>query len=97
MSNNVRAKIRFLTTAEGGRRTPAQSGVRPHLKLGDVFTTCIIRSLGPDSVFELGRVYEVTLEIVFWEQYGHLLREDEPLRFFDGDRLVAQGEVIAPA
>ncbi len=94
MAKILHAKIRFLTSEEGGRTTPAQSGVRPHLKLGDVFTTCIVRALGRDDVFVLGRLYDVTLDIVFWEQYGHLFREGEPLQFFDGDRLIARAEVI---
>lgn len=91
------AKIRFFTAEEGGRATSAYSGVRPHLRLGDVFTTCIIRALGPDDEFVLGRTYDVTLEILFWDQYGHLFREDEPLQFFDGNRLIARAEVILSA
>jgi translation elongation factor EF-Tu-like GTPase len=95
MSNLIHARVRFLTTAEGGRSTPARSGVRPHLRVGDVFTTCILRSRDPDEVLLLGRDYELTLEIVFWEEYGHLLKEVQDLELFEGNRLVARGEVLA--
>ena len=94
MSKHLQASIRFLLTAEGGRLTAPMSGVRPHIKLGEVFTTAIVHSLTKDEVFELGRDYEVDLEILFWEEYGHLWREDAPIELFDGNRLIARGRPV---
>jgi elongation factor Tu len=34
----VKAKIRMLTTGEGGRSSPAASGYRPNLRFGDIYT-----------------------------------------------------------
>lgn len=91
MARIVPARVTFRTAAEGGRSTPAMSGVRPHLKLGDIFTTSVVHSATGNSVFEPGQSYEVTLEIVFWDQYGHLFRGDAPVELYDGNRLIASG------
>lgn len=85
------AKIRFLAPAEGGRSTPAQTGIRPHLKLGEVFTSCIVTSTGTVQTFEFGNEHEVNVEIPFWKEYGHLLRFGDPVELFDGSRPIARG------
>src|SRR5207244_3262683 len=95
MSKTISARVTFLSPSQGGRSTPARSGIRPHVKLGDVFTTSIVRSRQGDEEFEFGRSYEVAVEIMFWDEYGHLFRPDAPLELFDGDRLIARGEFLA--
>jgi hypothetical protein len=42
-------------------------------------------------VFELGVEYDVTIEIVFWEQYGSHFHGDAPIEMYDGNRLIARG------
>ena len=85
------AKIIFLSADEGGRITPPQSGIRPQLKLGEVFTSCIVASKAPTQTFEFGTEYEVKIEVMFWEEYGSLFHDDEPVQLFDGSRLIARG------
>ncbi len=75
------ARIRFLSPSEGGRSTPAVSGVRPHLKLNEILTSCVVRSTGAGEVFELGVEYDVTIEIVFWNEYGGHFHNDSQ-RFY---------------
>jgi hypothetical protein len=72
------------------------SGVHPQIKVGDEgFTSCVVRSRNSDEeVFEPGRQYEVTLELMFWAEYGRLVREDLPIELFEGSRLVARGEFV---
>lgn len=94
MSNDLTARIRFLPSTEGGRSTPAMSGVRPQLKLGDVLTSCVVLSKDPSQVFEPGRDYEVALRLTFPEKYGHLVCDDMPVELFEGSRLVARGEFV---
>ena len=92
MSRLLRATIAFLSASEGGRATPAMTGVRPQLKVGDVFTSTIVRSEDPEvDVFEPGRQYNVTLEMVFWDTYGQLVDLGGPVELFDGRRLIARG------
>jgi hypothetical protein len=85
------ARLRFLPPSEGGRSTPALSGVRPHLKLGDILTSCIVRSGGATETFDLGIDYDVTIEIPFWDEYGKLFSSEAPIELFDGNRLIARG------
>jgi hypothetical protein len=94
MYERISAVIRFLTTSEGGRFTAAMDGVRPQLKLGEIFTSCIVHGRGPNEPFELGVEYRVTLELVFLEKYGGLLSPSTVLALFEGNRLVATGRLI---
>jgi hypothetical protein len=92
MSKTFKACIRFLPSSEGGRNRPAMNGIRPSLRLGDVFTSCVIHSCDQTELFEFGKDYDVTLEIVFWDVYGHLLRWDQPVELFEGSHLIAVGK-----
>ena len=94
MSHVLPARIRFLLPSEGGRSTPAMSGVRPQLKLGDVLSSCVVMSNSDTQTFELGCEYEVTLRLVFPEQYGRLVGFETPIELFEGARLVARGEFV---
>lgn len=94
MGKTFPARVRFLSTAEGGRLEPAQDGIRPQLDLGDVKTTCVVRSAAGGRIFDADQTYDVELEIVFWDQYGHLFNPDDPIRLYDGSRLIAIGEFV---
>jgi len=90
----VPARIEFLPSEEGGRITPAMNGIRPLLKLGPVFTSTVVHSRDSVASFEPRRLYDVTLEIVFWDEYGDFFREDDPVELFEGSRLIARGQFI---
>lgn len=70
----------FLPTSEGGSSKQALPGIRSHLKLG-----------GSEASFEFGQPYDVTLEVLFWDEYGHLFNPDEETVLFDGNRVIARG------
>ena len=91
MPHRIRASVRFLTTAEGGRVTPPQSGVRPQLRLGKVYTTVLIHGASPTQSFDLGVAYDVTLELPFWTEVAHLFRPDDACELYEGNHLVARG------
>ena len=40
---------------------------------------------------------EVTLDLLFQEQIEHLVREDDPVELFDGNRLIARGGALPSA
>jgi hypothetical protein len=90
-TKTLEARLRFLTSSGGGRSTPALSGIRPHLKLGETLTSCIVRSREAIEVFDLGIDYDVRIEIPFWDEYGRLFSCDAPVELFDGERLIARG------
>jgi hypothetical protein len=94
MSKVVSARIRFLGPEEGGRLDPARDGIRPQLKLGDVFTSTVVRSTTGASTFDAGRDYDVHLEIVYWEQYADLFDPSSSIGLYEGSRLIAVGEFL---
>ncbi|RSM51478.1 hypothetical protein DMB66_41680 [Actinoplanes sp. ATCC 53533] len=84
----------FLPTSEGGRTTPAMSGVRPQLKVGNRFTSCIVRSAREEQVFQLGREYDVELDLIFPEEYQDSIDLRSAIELFDGSRLIAVGQWV---
>lgn len=94
MSKIVHARITFVPESAGGRIAPALSGIKPQLKLGDVRTSAVVRAEDESQVFEPGRPYVVTIEVLFWEQYGSKFKLDDPVELFDGSRLIAKGEYL---
>ncbi|MFK0017428.1 hypothetical protein [Streptomyces sp. NPDC091027] len=93
----MRARVAFLPASAGGRATPAMSGIRPILRLGEVLTSCIVRSAEGIESFQPERPYDVDIEIIFWHEYGNLFRQEDPVRLYDGSRLIATGEYLSPA
>jgi hypothetical protein len=45
-------------------------------------------------VFDSGVLYDVEIEIPFWEHYSALFDHDDPVRLFDGSRLIATGTYV---
>jgi len=91
MSRKIAAKIRFLPHEEGGFSRPPLPGVRPQLRLGDVFTSCIVCPKKQLERFEQGMDHDVILEVMFWDRYKELMPKDLSVRLYDGSRLVATG------
>lgn len=96
MGTMVRARIRFRTTEEGGRKHPPVSGVRSQLQLGTVQTSCIVRKLTDEGseLLELGKEYEVSIEILFWEDYRCPLAAGSEIDLCEGSRVVASGQLL---
>lgn len=92
--NSVRARIRFLTIEEGGRMSWAEDGIRPQLKLGDISTSCVVRSSMGVRQFEPGVEHDVELELMHWDQYAHLIELAEPVVLLEGSRVVAKGAYV---
>jgi hypothetical protein len=90
----ARARVTFLRTDEGGRLTAAMDGYRPHIQLGSLFTSCIVRAHVPGVTFALGSTYNVDLEFVFWEECAARFSRAEGVRLFEGGKLVATGHYL---
>jgi hypothetical protein len=93
----LRALIRFLTIDEGGRLSWAEDGIRPQLKLGEISTSCTVRSAEGARQFEPGVEHLVDLELMHWDHYGHLIDLREPVVLLEGSRVVARGAYIEPS
>jgi hypothetical protein len=97
MSRTLAARVRFLRPEEGGFSRPPLAGVQPLLRIGSVFTSTIVRPLDPEVLeFEFGRDYHVSIEVRFWEDYGHLMQEGMPVQLFDGKRQIGEGAFLDP-
>lgn len=91
MPPRLRARIRFLMPPAPSDWRP-RSGVRPHLRIGEVFTSCVVRRDEVDT-FEFERDYDVTLELVFWKEYGSLLNPGMSVELYTGSQLIASGRL----
>ena len=92
----MNARIRFLTTAEGGRKTSPRAGTyHPQLKLGDVYSSCFVRTAdGQAEELELGKEYDIQLELLFPEHYGDFVQDAVECELYEGNHLVARGRFL---
>jgi hypothetical protein len=91
----LRAKVTFLTHDQGGFTGPKRSGIRPHMKVNDVFTSCHVWGDSEDQMFELGVEYEVGLELLCWKDYRHAIHAGMPLQLNQGSQVVGRGTVLS--
>jgi hypothetical protein len=96
MTKKLRAEIIFTSPQEGGYSRTPQSGIRPQLAVGDVLTSCIVRSTDGSESFEIGKTLEVELELPFWSEYRDKFYEGMGVVLHDGSRVVARGKFIDP-
>lgn len=82
-----------MTSQEGGRSTPPLSGVQPHLKIQDTFTSCFVWGEIPEQQFLLGVEYDVLLELQLWDQYKNSIYIGMPVQLNEGSRVVATGTI----
>lgn len=90
------ARITYFTIAQGGRRTPAGTGHRPHTRFEGR------TDLGPvEQVFagekELvlpGESTEAEMTLVSKERYLRSLYAGQTFEFFDGDRMIGTGTIL---
>jgi hypothetical protein len=95
MSKVMLADVRFLRPEEGGRLEPARDGVRPQLKIGEIFTSCLIRSTDGAAIFDDDESHLVAITIIFWEEYKSSFDELSPVELFEGSRRIGIGEFIS--
>lgn len=90
----LRANIRFLPHGqEGGRRTLARSGVRPQLKVQNLYTSCYVWGEKQGQEFLPETDYDVGLELLFWDEYKDSIYPGMPVELNEGSRVVARGVV----
>jgi hypothetical protein len=88
------SRIRFLSVEEGGWTSWAADGIRPQLRVGEISTSCVVRSATAAGMFEPGVEYEVELHLMFWDHYGHLVDLGQPVVLLEGSRVIAEGAYI---
>jgi translation elongation factor EF-Tu-like GTPase len=95
MINNsqLRATIRFLTPEEGGRITPTFSGIKPNLKVNDIFTSSFVWGDHVNQLFNPGSSCSVLLELPMWEEYRESIHVGMPVELNEGSRVIATGTI----
>jgi len=89
------AELHYLTTEQGGRKTPAYSGYRPHVKFAfseklssgqQIFLNKEIVCPGEDVIAEIS-----ILSVDFYE--GNL-KEGDLFEFSEGPRIIGTGKIV---
>jgi hypothetical protein len=89
------AELKYLTTEEGGRQTPAFSGYRPQVKFDfdEMQTSGQQTFLNKDTVYP-GDAVEAAIRIISVEHFAHTLTVGMTFEFREGSRLIGTGKII---
>ena len=90
------AHVTFLCPQRGGRDTPPRSGYHPQIDAGGVFTSCVIESLGDETIFAFDIAHRVRLRLLFPELYHDhdAFAVGSDVRFYEGSHLVGSGTIL---
>lgn len=90
---DVLAEVTFLSTAEGGRSTPALTGYRPQVRYGEFSWSAIQEYIGTDAVLP-GQTAKAFLTFLCPE--AHLGKLYPELKFLlcEGNRVIGNGTII---
>ncbi len=88
------AVLKYRTTEEGGRKTPAFSGYRPHIKfeISERLTSGDQRFIGRDVVYP-GETVEAEIRIVSVEFFENSLQEGMIFEFGEGPTIIGTGTI----
>jgi hypothetical protein len=89
------AKVVFWGPEKAGRSTPPTAGYQPQIDAGGVYTSCRIKMLGREQVFEFDREYHVWLELLFPDEYGSRFSVGQAVDFYEGSKQIGTGTIIA--
>ena len=89
------AELKYRTTEEGGRRTPANSGYRPHVKFpfSKMMTSGQQTFIGQDSV-KPGETVKAEIMILTPEFFENKLEIGMEFEVGEGSHVVAIGKLI---
>ncbi len=88
------AELTYFTTEEGGRKTPAQSGYRPHVKFDfdDMQTSGQQTFIDKEFVYP-GEQVKAKIKILSVDHFAGTLHEGMPFDFWEGPNLIGTGEI----
>ena len=89
------AELKYLTTEEGGRKSPAHSGYRPHVKFpfSKIMTSGQQTFIGQDSV-KPGETIMAEIMILSPQFFENMLEIGMEFEVGEGRRIVAIGKLI---
>lgn len=90
------ARITYLTIAEGGRRTPAGTGHRPHTRFEGRTDLSPVEQVFADEkeLILPGESTEAEMTLVSKEKFLKSLYPGQTFEFYDGDRMIGTGTIL---
>lgn len=92
--NKFIAKIRLLSTSEGGRKTGITSGYRPNASFADAVNTDVKFELINHSTLEPGEKDTVTLIPLNFDSISEFLTFGSQFIIREGAKIIGQGMVL---
>lgn len=89
------ARLKYLTSQEGGRKTPAHSGYRPHIKFegSNYLTSGQQFFIGVDKVDPGGSI-DAEITIIATSVFKNFLYAGLKFHFAEGSRIIGTGEIL---
>ncbi len=88
------AELTYLSTEQGGRKTPANSGYRPDIKFDfSEMKTCGIQTFIEKNVVLPGETINAKIKIIASDYFANLLTEGMKFKFMEGPILIGIGEI----
>jgi translation elongation factor EF-Tu-like GTPase len=88
------AIVRFLNKHEGGRNNPPMRGYKPHMKIGEEQTSCIITPMDSSSeIMNFGIDHEVFIELQYEEIFLEYMNDRLNIGLYEGNRLIGHGYI----
>lgn len=86
------AMVKFYGRSEGGRLTPPMSGFKPHLRVGDEYTSCIITAKDTaKDIMDFGTEHIVIIDLLYPEIYKDKITEGMIVELYEGRKLIGSG------
>ena|SRR5690554_2577428 len=90
---DIKAKITLLTSAEGGRTTPAKNGYRPQFYYEQEHWDAAIELIDKEEIFP-GESGEAYFQFATPKIHAHRLQAGKQFELKEGPKIVAVGEVL---
>ena len=88
------AELSYLTTEDGGRKTPAKSGYRPHVKFEfDEMYTSGQQTFIDKELVNPGESVKAKIKILAADHFSNSLIEGMNFEFWEGARLIGKGKI----
>ena len=89
------AQLFFKTEKEGGRKTYAKSGYRPHIvfNFDDYKTSGQQNYIGTEYAFP-GDIINAEITLLSSEYFKGKLKEDKEFKFYEGSNLIGTGKIL---
>ena len=90
------AELEFLTTEKSGRKSPANSGYRPHIEFENYpeYLTSGQQTYIGQEIAELGTKVKAEITILGTEYFAKRLYESMEFKFSEGSHIIGYGKII---